>query len=549
MDSCFAVISNNNYSPDPNDDIMDSLFHQYERVIVESLITSFGLDFLIKDQHGGDVDTINNVRKMDSDSKLTYKNKANEISYQNRGEYDKAKYHNSTQYNNIKAENIRKKEEGKLKDAYTGKAFSRNAEVDLDHVISAKEIHEDRGRCLAGIKGIDLANRPENLKPTDHSINRSMQEKSIEEFCQYLIETEPHRAAELTRLRNKSDLTDDEQKLLHKYEQQASINQEQMKSYDTAARKSNNAVIAQTYYSSKAFRHDTLKAASTVGIQMGIRQAVGLIFTEVWFCVRDEFDHVSTPIQMDKFLTAIGNGIKQGFSNAKDKYGELLEKFKDGAVAGILSSLTTTLCNIFFTTAKNIVRLLRQSYASLVEASKILFLNPDNLLFGERMRAASKIIATGASVVLGTVVSDVIGKTGITTIPVLANIVPTFCGTFVTGILTCSLLHYLDRSERMNRLVSILNTVPSMSAELDFYRQQAIYFENYAAELMQIDLEKFKEETTVYSTLAKELETAKDETALNHMLKNAYQTLGIEIPWGDDFNVFMNDKSQTLVFE
>ena len=549
MYSCFAVISNNNFSPDPNDDIMDSLFHQYERVIVESLITSFGLDFLIKDQHGGDVDTINNVRKMDSDSKLTYKNKANEISYQNRGEYNSTEYHSDSRYKAINAELSKQKKEGQLKDAYTGKTFSRNANVDLDHVISAKEIHEDRGRCLAGVKGVDLANQPDNLKPTDRSINRSMQQKSIDEFSQYLNKTDSHRAAELTRLRNKSELTDAERKLLHKYEQQASINQEQMKSYDTAARKSNDAIISRTYYSSKAFRHDALKAASTVGMQMGIRQAVGLIFTEIWFCVRDEFDHVSTPLQMDKFLTAIGNGIKQGFSNAKDKYRELMDKFKDGAVAGILSSLTTTLCNIFFTTAKNIVRILRQSYASLVEASKILFLNPDNLNFGERIRAASKIVATGASVVVGTVVSDAIGKTGIAVIPVLGNIVPAFCGTFVTGILTCSLLYYLDRSEYMNQLVSILNTVPSMSTELDFYKKQAIYFENYAAELMQIDLEKFKEETSMYSTLAKELESAKDETTLNHMLKNAFKIIGIEIPWGDNFNGFMNDKSTTLVFE
>lgn len=37
-----------------------SIFQQYEKVIIDSLITSFGLDFLIQDQHGGDVDTIYN---------------------------------------------------------------------------------------------------------------------------------------------------------------------------------------------------------------------------------------------------------------------------------------------------------------------------------------------------------------------------------------------------------------------------------------------------------------------------------------------------------
>ena len=51
------------YMPsDPNEPVMDLLLQQYKRVIVESLITSFGLDFLVQDQYGGDVDTIHNVR-------------------------------------------------------------------------------------------------------------------------------------------------------------------------------------------------------------------------------------------------------------------------------------------------------------------------------------------------------------------------------------------------------------------------------------------------------------------------------------------------------
>lgn len=67
---------------------------------------------------------------------------------------------------------------GTLKDAYTGRTVARNVKVDLDHVIAAKEIHDDRGRILAGLDGIDLANNDDNLKPTDRSINRSTQQKN-----------------------------------------------------------------------------------------------------------------------------------------------------------------------------------------------------------------------------------------------------------------------------------------------------------------------------------------------------------------------------------
>lgn len=553
MNTCFATIAGSGFSPNPDDDIMDSLFHQYERVIVESLITTFGLDFLIKDQHGGDVDTINNVRKLDDgpdhDPKMTYKNKANESAYENRGAYNKSKYDSDPRFKAINKEVHQQKKSGTLKDSYTGKTVPRNADIDLDHVISTKEIHEDRGRTLSGLSGLDLANCEENLKPTDRSINRSMKEKTIDDYCKWLDKTEPQRAAELTRLRNKSELTDAEKKLLHKYEQQALIDQDQMKFHDKTARKAYEAKLAAAYYTSSKFAADTAKAAGKVGIQMGIRQALGLVFTEIWFSVKAEFNNVSAPFQMGDFLSAIGNGIKRGFNNAKEKYKELLNKFKEGAISGILSNLTTTLCNIFFTTAKNVVKIIRQSYASLVQAAKILFLNPDNLPFGERMRATSKIIATGASVVVGTIVSEAIADTGIKTIPIICDIVPAFCGTLITGILTCTLLYYLDRSEDMNRLVSVLNTLPTISTEVDFYKHQAVYFENYAAELMKIDLAKFKEEITMYSTVAKDLETVEDEITLNLILKKALKTLGIEVPWGDSFDDFMNDKSKVLIFE
>ena len=39
-----------------------------------------------------------------------------------------------------------------------------------------------------------------------------------------------------------------------------------------------------------------------------------------------------------------------------------MDKFKEGAISGLLSSLTTTICNIFFTTAKNIVKIIRYAY-------------------------------------------------------------------------------------------------------------------------------------------------------------------------------------------
>ncbi len=510
-----------NLDMQPDEPVVDGIFKQYERVIIESLITSFGLDFMIKDQHGGDVDTIHNVRQIGTDSEMTYKNKKNETAYNNKGEYNSAEYHQDSRYIQKNRQVKEDKVAGKLKDSYTNEKIQRNQKTDLDHTISAKEIHEDRGRVLSGLKGTDLANSDENLNVTNPHTNRTKKADPMDKF-----------------LEKHGDEYTDEQKAT-------------MREKDSIARKSYEAKLAKAYYTSPQFIKDTAKSSAVLSVKMGAKQVIGFIFSEMWFACKDEFDKVNKfgAASFADFIKALGRGIKIGFQNAKSKYKELIQKFIDGSVAGALSSLTTTLCNIFFTTAKNFVKIIRHTYASLVQAAKVLILNPDNYTFGERIRATMKILSTGASVVVGVAVSEAIDATPIGKIPVLGEIIQTFCGTLVSGILSCTLLYYLDRSEIMNKLFNFLDNIHSIETEIDYFKRQAEYFEQYAAELMQIDLEAFKKEEAMYSAVAEKIENATTEKELNTVLKDAVKTLGINIPWGDqDFDSFMKDKNSTLRF-
>ena len=171
-----------NYNSETN--VYNSIFEQYEHVVIQSLITSFGLDFLVRDQHGGDVDTVHNVRQIGKDEQMKYKNKHNEEAYKNRGEYNTADYHKDSRFASKKSE-VRQKynETGtKIKDAYTGNdldytkssAVPKECRVELDHVVECKAIHDDRGRVLSGLKGTDLANSDDNLAFTNKSLNASM---------------------------------------------------------------------------------------------------------------------------------------------------------------------------------------------------------------------------------------------------------------------------------------------------------------------------------------------------------------------------------------
>lgn len=510
------------FVPNPSEPVMDSLFQQYERVLIESLVTSFGLDFLVKDQHGGDVDTIYNVRQIGEDERLTYKNAHNQQAYEQRGDYDSRTYHQDPRYIAKNREISAQRKDGTLTDAYTGEAIARNGKSDLDHVISAKEIHDDPGRVLADLKGTDLANSEENLQATNPHTNRTKKADAMDEF-------------------------------LEKYGDEYTEGQRaNMRQKDAAARKSYEAKLAHAYYASPQFAKDLSTAAADVGTRMGVRQALGFVFAEMWFSVKEEFQRGrGGAFDPGEFLKAIGAGVKRGFERAKEKYKDLFSKFLSGAIAGALSSLTTTLCNIFFTTAKNVVRIVRQSYASLVEAAKVLFINPDNYTFGERMRAVAKILATGASVVVGVIVSDAVGNTGIKGIPILCDVVPPFCGTFISGIMSCTLLYFLDRSETINKLVRALDELHTIETEIDYYRQQADYFERYAAELEKIDLAQFKKEVAFYGRIALNLETAQTEDELNLALKEAMDAIGILVPWKGhkSFDQFMCDKKAILTFE
>ena len=276
-----------NYDPETN--VYNSIFEQYERVVIQSLITSFGLDFLVRDQHGGDVDTIHNVRQIGKDEQMKYKNKRNEEAYNNRGDYNSKIYHSHPNYIKTNAKYSTQRKEGTLIDGYTGEKLDPKISHDLDHIVSAKEIHEDRGRVLSGLKGEDLANDPEtNLTPTNYHTNRSKKQKSMDEYLE----------------KKGSEYTEEQQ--------------ERMREKDRAARKAYNAKINQAYYTSPAFFKDTAKAAGKVGVAMGLRQVLGLVFSEIWFVVRDEIKQGKEDGKA--LFNSIAVGTKKGLEKAKLKF-------------------------------------------------------------------------------------------------------------------------------------------------------------------------------------------------------------------------------------
>lgn len=526
------------YYPDKQKTVYNDLFNQYSKVILESIVISFGLDsLLIKDQYGGDVDTIYNVKKIGEythswksgkreiniknenyDPIMRYKNLKNEENYKNRKKYNSEDYHKHKNYILTNNENSKLKNEGKLYDAYTGKKLGINEKVNLEHIISAKEISDDRVRVLSGLKGEDLANSPENLIPTNENLNKSKSAYSVKEFIK----------------KNEERYSKDTSK--------------KMEFLDKKARKEYETKINIAYYTSSNFRNDLLTSSTKVGVQMGLRQTIGFFLTEVVFTTLDELKEIKIE-KIDEIFMKLSYAIKKGFEDAKSKYKELIGKFKDGMISGIISSLTTTLVNIFTTTSKNVIRIIRESWVSLIEALKIIFFNPDDLPFGERMRAVAKIFATTSSVIISIIVKEALTKTGLSSIPTIGNELITFIEILSMGLTSCTLLYFLDKSELVNSIVNFFNGLPTISNTLSYYKEQAKYFEEYAAQILNIDIKSFEKEVEKFNLISSKLENIKDTNELNSILNNFYKEMNIKLPWEGDFDNFMKNKDTVLVFE
>ena len=525
---------------DPRDNVFSTIWADYEEVVMYSLVTSFGLDFLVNDQHGGDVDTIHNVRQIGSDPEMNYKNAQNKANYESRGAYDPAVYHSHKNFRDIKHNdrNAFDTNGTMLRDTYVpgntliprnNKTISREHQGQLDHAISAHEVHDDPGRVLSGLNGVDLANDPSNLCYTNADLNRNKGDKSIEGYIRW-CEENPSKVNQGGR-RGKPLTNAVKQK---------------MRRVDEKAREHYNARITRAYCTSPGFMKDALSAVKDRGIEMGLRQALGFVFVEIWMCTRERLWLVPSGSSIEEMLIAVGHGIKDGMDSASGKYKEVFAKIREGFTSGALASLTTTLCNIFFTTAKNIVRYIRQLYASVVQAGKVLFLNPDNLMYGDRIRTTAVILASGASVLAGTVAGDFIAKTPLGVMPEIGPAVTTFCQTMVSGLLSCTFLIFLDRSRFINELVDNMNKIPSIVTD---YREIANAMESYATKIAKLDIEKFRQDTQKYADVAEDICNCADDDSLNRILYNAYKSFGIKIPWEGDFDTFMGNKNNRLVFE
>ena len=515
MNVSFVREIGKNFNSDPSESVLDALFREYEHVIFGSIITSFGLDIFIRDQYGGDVDTIHGVRSIGTDPLLDYKSAKNRKAYEERGVYThKDVEGRGTKFQKIK-QNAREFYDEDLRnntvqDAYEDRPliFSRHSHgrpvdksAELDHVIAVKSIHDDRGRVLAGLKTVDLADAEDNLKWTNEHLNKSMGADEIPDY----IDKHPELAEEA-----KARMLDAHAQAKASYEK----------------------TIIKSYYfdfsqlNCRQFYKQAASSSLNRGFQMGVRQAVGFLITEVWFSVKDCIE--DSDGTFTGTCNAIAEGLKKGISKALINYHSLFDIFGEGLLSGILSSVTSTITNAFITISANTGKIIREGWAAIVEATSILLFNDKEQYLCDRMTSAAKVLATGASVIIGTTVQKTVSikMSEINLAPELKDTISEFAGSLCTGLLSVSLLFYIDNGPFTAYLTKIYG-----EGERNLKRQGDL-FRQYCAELEKVDIKKLRAQSDYVYALSTQLNSTDDQQEINRLLRIAVAGLELQSVFG-----------------
>ena len=83
---------------------------------------------------------------------------------------------------------------------------------------------------------------------------------------------------------------------------------------------------------------------------------------------------------------------------------------------------------------------------------------------------------------------------------------------------------------------------------VDSYRVVNLALQDYLAQLKALDIEQFNLETERYNNLLIGIKSVPEQKELNKLLLNTFDELNIDKPWEGDFESFMSDKNNRLVF-
>jgi hypothetical protein len=391
---------------------LETMMVELRTSVLQSIAAPFGIGKLLSahDQNGGNVNTIRNVRKgvyASNEERERYEQRTptpSSASYRDRA------YRTANE--NLKAQ----VQNGTAVDAYTGQTISpahqhdRQMGPSLDHVMPIAEIDADRGATLAEVSTPELANIHANLASTTGTVNSFLKDRTPTRVAQLLREQAPARRRRIEELEaRKNDWTDKERKECNKLTTQETIDVERLEEMDKKARAEIDAKINAKYYTSGKFFRASATAAAKEGSKMGVQQALGVLLVEFFSASIDEVTDLYRHGRCDRsLLKEVRVRLTRVAARVAARWRDALSALRDGFVAGLMSSLATTLINAFVTTGRRVVRMIREGGMSLVRAVKLVLFRPHDLTPAEAWHEASKVLGGAGVLVAGIAIEEAV---------------------------------------------------------------------------------------------------------------------------------------------
>lgn len=336
---------------------------------------------------------------------------------------------------------------GILKDEYTGKDLKLNEKANLDHVVTRKELFENQRRKQANLDVADLANKEENLKPTNESLNKSKGAKSNKEY----VETRETREKSLIEQNEKANKKVDEsnksdvEKRLQKEKNDKRLHDklaaddDLMMQADKEARKAINKDIR-------------VNAAKEVGKKAG-KDALKTMAISALFSLLKEIMN-----GLIRFLKEKSKSFKGFLSEMKESIKSFFSKILSVVQTGASTLIGTIISEIFgpiVSLFKKLASLIKQGISSVIDAVNYLRdkENKDKP-FTVKVAQVGKIMTVGlvggSAIFLGEVFEKFLltvpgMQIEIPLIGTLANMISLFISSLVSGLVGAIVLNLIDK--------------------------------------------------------------------------------------------------------
>ena len=317
----------------------------------------------------------------------------------------------------------------------------------LDHVVSRKELYENARRRQAGISTKKLANKDENLKATNESLNKSKKEKSVDAYIANRKSRERdlikqnERANKKIDESNMSDIEKRKSKEINnkRLQNKLDADDKKMKMHDKNARNAINKEIL------KGVATETAKKAGKDALK---QMAVAALFSLLKEVMNGFIRFLkSKTISFSNFIKELKQSIKSFFK----KISNILHVGVTSALGTIVTEIFGPIVSLF----KKIGSLIKVGISSLIDAIKYLKAKENrNKPFSIKVAQVGKIITaglvTGGAIFLGEVFEKFLltvpgMQVELPLIGSLANVIGMFLASLLTGLVGAIVINLIDK--------------------------------------------------------------------------------------------------------